>query len=207
RKGNWISRNIRFILKNRMYAPAYWRSLYRFIRFKILHPGIKTEGLFFLPRKYEIRKGKSAEFTIGAWVWIGEGCALRAHEGVLKIGRKAILGANNTINCYERVEIGSECLFADDVYILDFDHWYIDPHVSIRSQGIKKKPVIIEPNVWIGEKACIMYGVEVGEGSVIGAMALLRRGIPPYAVAAGVPARILKYRRSPEDVAWDEGKM
>lgn len=205
RKGNWVVRNARFIVKNRMYSFNYWRSLYRFAKFKLLHPGIKTEGYVFLPRHYDISKGKGAEFTIGGFVWIGEGCAFRAHEGSLRIGRKTTFGGKNTINCYNDVEIGEEGLWADNIYVVDFEHWYIDAHMSIRSQGIRKEHVRIGPNVWVGEKATILRGVTVGEGSVIGAMSLVNRDVPPYAVVGGVPARILKYRRSPEDVRWDEG--
>ncbi|MBN1288711.1 MAG: acyltransferase [Actinobacteria bacterium] len=201
----WTKRNLGFIFRNRMYGPLYWLMLFRFIKFKLRHPGIKTEGIIFLPGKYEIKKGKGAKFTFGAWVWIGKGCALRAHEGTLRIGSKVAMGGNNTINCFESVEIGDECLLADNIYIADFDHWYVDPNVSIRSQGIRKEPVRIEPDVWIGEKVTVLRGVTVGSGSVVGAMSLVTRDVPEYAIAGGVPARVLKYRRSPEDAAWDEG--
>jgi len=203
----WFLRNARFIIKNRMYTFNYARSFYRFIKFKVTHRGIKTEGYVFFPRRYEISKGKNAQFTIGAFVFIGEGCAFRAHEGKLRIGNKCTFGGKNTINCYNHIEVGDENLWADNIYVVDFDHWFLDPHMSIRSQGIRKEHVIIGPNVWVGEKATIVRGVTVGEGSVIGAISLVNRDVPPYAVVGGVPARILKYRRSPMDVAWDEGRF
>lgn len=203
--GTWLVRNLRFIIRNRMYTWNYWRSLYRFLKFKLLHPGIKTEGFVFLPKRYEISKGRNASFTIGGFVWIGEGCAFRAHEGTLRIGRKSTFGGKNTINCYNHVEVGEEALWADHIYVVDFDHWFIDPHMTIRSQGIRKEHVIIERNVWIAEKATVLRGVTVGEGSVVGAMSLVARDVPPYAVVGGVPAKVLKYRRNPVDVEWDEG--
>ena len=204
--GNFIIRNMRFIVRNHMYSWNYWRSVYRFIKFKLLHHGIKTEGFVFLPRHYEISKGKKAEFTIGGFVFIGEGCAFRAHEGKLRIGHKCTFGGKNTINCYNHVEVGDENLWADNIYVVDFDHWFIDPMMSIRSQGIRKEHVIIKNNVWIGEKVTIVRGVTVGQGCVIGAMSLVSRDVPPFSVSGGVPARIIKYRRSPLDVAWDEGR-
>ncbi|MBU1671547.1 MAG: acyltransferase [Actinobacteria bacterium] len=204
--GGWLARNARFIVRNRMYGFNYWRSLYRFCKFKLLHPGIKTEGYVFLPRHYDISKAKGAVLIIGAFTWIGEGCAFRSHEGTLRIGRKCTFGGKNTINCYDYVEIGDEALWADNIYVVDFDHWYVDPVMSIRSQGIRKEPIIIRPNVWIAEKATVLRGVEVGEGSVIGAMSLVHRDVPPYAMVGGVPAHVIKYRRSPQDVAWDEGR-
>lgn len=205
-KGNWLARNARFIVRNRMYGFNYWRSFYRFCKFKLFHPGIKTEGYVFLPRKYEISKGKTASFTIGRFVWIGEGCAFRAHEGTLRIGDKCTFGGKDTINCYNHIEVGDENLWADDIYIVDFDHWYLDPHMTIRSQGIRKEHVVIRPNVWIGDKVTVIRGVTVGEGSVIGAMSLVTHDVPPYSVVGGVPAKVIKYRRSPHDVDWDEGR-
>ena len=205
RQGGFVIRNLRFILKNRMYGINYWRSLYRFCKFKIKNPGIKTEGYVFLPKHYEISKGKNAQFIIGGFTFIGEGCAFRAHEGTLRIGRKCTFGGKNTINCYNHIEVGDENLWADNIYVVDFDHWYIDPHMSIRSQGIRKEHVIIKNNVWVGEKATILRGVTVGFGCVIGALSLVTRDVPDYAVVGGVPARILKYRRCPADVDWDEG--
>jgi acetyltransferase-like isoleucine patch superfamily enzyme len=203
--GNWLIRNARFIIRNRMYSFNYWRSLYRFVKFKVLHPGIRTEGYVFLPRRYDISKGKGAKLSIGGFTWIGEGCAFRAHEGSLRIGRKCTFGGKNTINCYNHIEVGEENLWADNIYVVDFDHWFLDPHMSIRSQGIRPEHVVIQKNVWIGEKATILRGVTVGEGSVIGAMSLVTRDVPPYSVSGGVPARVIKYRRTPLDVAWDEG--
>jgi acetyltransferase-like isoleucine patch superfamily enzyme len=200
-------RNARFIISHRMYTFNYWRSLYRFTKFKILHPGIRTEGFVFLPKRYEISKGPKAEFTIGGFVWIGEGCAFRAHEGSVRIGHKCTFGGKNTINCYSSVEVGDEGLWADNIYVVDFDHWYLDPLMPIRSQGIRPEPIIIKPNVWIAEKATIVRGVTVGTGCVIGAQSLVNKDVPDYAVVGGVPAKVLKFRRGPQDVAWDEGKL
>ena len=106
-------------------------------------------------------------------------------------------GTDNTVNCYAGVYIGPECLFADSVYIVDFDHNYWDPVIAIRSQGITKKPVRLEGDIWVGEKTSILRGVTVGRGSVIGAMSLVNRDVPPYAVVGGVPARVLGWRPRP----------
>ena len=57
-----------------------------------------------------------------------------------------------------------------------------------------KGPIIIEDDVWIGESAIIMSGVHIGRGAIIGAGAVVTKNIPPYAVAVGVPATVIKYR-------------
>ncbi len=201
-----LAENLRFIVRNRMYTPRFWVYLYRFIRFKILHPRVKTEGFVFLPRKYEVVVKKGAVMRIGKFVWIGRNNALRCHEGELYIGDKTVFGSDNTVNCYAGVYIGPECLFADSVYIVDFDHNYWDPEMSIRSQGISKSPVRLEGDIWVGTKVVILRGVTVGRGSVIGAMSLVNRDVPPYSIVGGVPARVLGYRPRPlgDDIRGEE---
>jgi acetyltransferase-like isoleucine patch superfamily enzyme len=180
-----------------MYTPRYWVFLYRFLRFKLLHPRVKTEGFIFLPRRYEVVLGKKATMRIGRWVWIGRNNALRCHEGELVVGDNTIFGTDNTVNCYCGVYIGAECLFADSVYIVDFDHNYWDPVMSIRSQGISKSPIRLEGDLWVGTMVTIIRGVTVGRGSVIGAMSLVNRDVPPYSVVGGVPAKVLGWRPRP----------
>jgi acetyltransferase-like isoleucine patch superfamily enzyme len=193
----WLARNIRFILRNRMYGARYWVFLYRFIRLKLLHPRVETDGFVFLPRKYEIVVRSGGRMHIGSWVWIGRHNALRCHEGEMYIGRNTIFGTDNTVNCYGEIYIGPECLFADSVYIVDFDHNYWDPVMSIRSQGIYTQPIRLEGNLWVGTKATILRGVTVGEGSVIGAMSLVNRDVPPYSVVGGIPAKVIGQRPAP----------
>jgi acetyltransferase-like isoleucine patch superfamily enzyme len=202
---SWLVRTLRFIREKRMYTPRYWVLFYRFLRFKLLHPRVKTEGFIFLPRRYEVVLKKGGTMRIGRWVWIGRNNALRCHEGELYVGDHTIFGTDNTINCYAGVYIGPECLFADSVYIVDFDHNYWDPVISIRSQGISKKPVRLEGDIWVGEKVSILRGVTVGRGSVIGALSLVNRDVPPYAVVGGVPAKVLGWRPRPRSSGMEEG--
>ena len=61
-----------------------------------------------------------------------------------------------------------------------------------------KGPIIVEDDVWIGESAILMSGVRIGRGAVIGAGAVVTKDIPPYAIAVGVPATVIKYRFSKE---------
>ena len=188
-------RTLRFIVQRRLYAPRYWLCLFRFIRLKILHPHIRTEGFVFLGPKVEVyaRRGYG-RLTLGKWVFIGKGNAIRCHEGNLRIGDKVVFGAKNTINCYLDVEIGSDCIFADWIYICDFDHRFEDLDVPIRKQGIVKSPVKIGDDCWIGEKSTVLRGVTIGSGSVVASHALVNRDIPPLSVVGGVPARVLKSR-------------
>ncbi|MEX2557844.1 MAG: acyltransferase [Actinomycetota bacterium] len=190
-----VGRTLRFIWSHRLYTWRYWVLGIRFLRFKITHPHIKTEGFVFLGPKVEVyaRRGYG-RLTLGRWVWIGKGNAIRCHEGNLRIGNKVVFGAKNTINCYLDIDIGDDCIFADWIYVCDFDHKYEDLNVTIKKQGIVKSPVVIGRDCWIGEKSTILRGVTVGEGSVVASHALVNRDVPPRSIVGGVPAKVLKTR-------------
>jgi acetyltransferase-like isoleucine patch superfamily enzyme len=192
-----VARTIRFIISRRLYTWRYWLCAFRFLRLKVLHPHIKTEGFVFLGPKVELyaRKGYG-RLTLGRWVFIGKGNAIRCHEGNLRIGDKVVFGAKNTINCYMDIEVGNDCIFADWIYVCDFDHRYEDMTIPIKNQGIVKSPVKIEENIWIGEKSTILRGVTVGSGSVIASHALVNRDVPRNSIVGGVPAKVLKRRGS-----------
>jgi len=66
------------------------------------------------------------------------------------------------------------------------------------TMNLSKGPIIVHDDVWIGSRALILSGVEIGQGAVIGAGSVVAKPIPPYAVAVGNPARVIKYRFSPE---------
>ena len=132
---------------------------------------------------------------LGKDVWIGAGTHIRCHEGYMAIGDRVVFGGSNTVNAYLDVEIGEDVIFAYWIYVTDFDHRYRKTDVRIQDQGIVKSPVRIGPDCWIGEKASILRGSNIGEGSVIGAQTLVKGDIPPYSVAVGTPAMVIKRRQ------------
>lgn len=190
-----IARTTRFIVSHRLYTPRYIAHFLRYLKFRALNRHIECEGFFFLARGAEIyaRRGYG-RLTIGKWAFIGKGNAIRCHEGNLRIGRKVVMGATNTINCYLDIEIGDDCILADWIYICDFDHRYEDMTIPIKKQGIVKSPVKIGPDCWLGEKSTVLRGVTIGTGSVIASHALVNKDVPPNSIVGGVPARVLKKR-------------
>jgi acetyltransferase-like isoleucine patch superfamily enzyme len=190
-----VARTVRFIVARRLYLPRYLVYLARFLWLKISKPHIVTEGFVFMGPRVELyaRRGYG-RLVLGRWVVIGEGNAIRCHEGNVRIGDKVVFGQNNTINAYLDVSIGDDCLLADSIYICDFDHRFEDLDMPIRKQGVVSSPVEIGRDCWIGEKATILRGVTVGEGSVIASHALVNRDVPARAIVGGVPARVLKKR-------------
>ena len=107
---------------------------------------------------------------LGRWSWIGHGSKIRAHEGVVEIGAKSVLGQECTISCYQHVSIGRECIIADRMMMIDFDHGMVEVERPIREQGIYKRDVRVGHNVWIGYGACVLRGVTVGDNAVIGTL-------------------------------------
>ena len=189
--------SLRWVLRHHAYTPWYLVRYWRFLRFRLANPHVVTRGLVFLDRGVELyaRRGHG-RLVLGRWLHLGVGTALRCHEGTLSIGDKSVLGRDVSINCYLDVEIGAAALFADSVYISDFDHNFDNLDMPIKDQGIAKSRVRIEPDVWIGTKATVCRGVVIGAGSVIGANAVVSRDLPAYCVAVGSPARVVKDRRT-----------
>ncbi len=188
--------SLRWVIRHRAWTPWYLVRYWRFLRFKLANRHVITRGFVFLDRGVELyaRRGYG-RLVLGRWIHLGANTALRCHEGTLSVGDKSVLGRNNSINCYLDVEIGAAALFADDIFISDFDHKFADLDRPIKDQGIAKSRVRVEPDVWIGTKVTVTRGVVIGTGTVVGANAVVTHDLPPCSVAVGVPARVIKDRR------------
>lgn len=87
-------------------------------------------------------------------------------------------------------------MMAPDVTILTMKHNYNDKNIPIIKQKISSTKVIIKDDVWVGLRAIILPGVEVGEGAVIGAGAVVTKDVPKFTVVGGIPAKIIKKRKN-----------
>ena len=113
-------------------------------------------------------------------------------DGGIHIGNDVSANRNLTIYCADRVEIGNGVMMGSDILITDNDHGTDPTLPEFRSQPLITAPVKIGDGCWIGEKACILSGVEIGEHSIIAAGSVVTKSVPPYTIAAGVPARAIK---------------
>lgn len=117
---------------------------------------------------------------------------------LLKIGKNVEINDDVHIAAVESVIIGDNVLIASKVYIADHNHGSYkgfnqdSPLTSPNSRKIFTAPIVIEKNVWIGEFVCILQGVTIGEGSIVGAMSVVSKSIPPYCIAVGSPAKVIK---------------
>ena len=189
---------VRFAAERRMLSAEHVRLYGRYAWHRARHREVDFQGIAFIGRGVELlaRRGHG-RLVIGPWCWIGAGNSLRAHEGSVRLGAKVVVGANNVVNGYLDIEIGADSLISDWVYVCDFDHRYEGLTQPIRKQGIAKSPVRVGEDVWIGEKVSILRGADIGSGSVIGSQSVVKGLIPPFSIAVGAPARVIRSRLPP----------
>lgn len=184
----WISRKI----------DNCWSSMY----------SIKYCNLFncqsvWFKRNVNYTKGEKY-FSIGRGTRFGKMVVLTAWDKYEEetfipeviIGKNCSFGDYLHLTCIYKIKIGDGVLTGRWVTISDNGHGETD-FESLQTPPIKRKlsykgPVEIGNNVWIGDKATILSGVNIGEGAVIAANAVVTKNVPPYSVIAGNPAKILK---------------
>jgi acetyltransferase-like isoleucine patch superfamily enzyme len=196
---------LRFARAHHMLRWGYLMLVARWVWLKLRWRGrFKTDGLCFVCPGVKFEIGREASVSMGRWSWLGHDCKIRAHQGHISIGAKSVLGQECTISCYQHVAIGRECIIADRVMMIDFDHGMVDVERPIREQGIYKRDVNVGHNVWIGYGTCVLRGVSVGNNSVIGTNAVVTYDVPDNAIVAGVPARIIRMRAAPRTFIWED---
>jgi acetyltransferase-like isoleucine patch superfamily enzyme len=194
---------LRFLRRNGMLNAKYLRLALRLGWLKLRFRGrLQTDGLCFVGPNVSIQIGRDAVLRLGRWSWIGHGSKLRVHEGEVSIGAKTVIGQEVTISAFQHVSIGRECIVADRVMLIDFDHGVVEVERPIRLQGIYKRDVQVGHNCWIGYGACILRGVTVGDNCVIGTNTVVTKDVAPNAVVAGAPARVLRMREAPAELRW-----
>jgi acetyltransferase-like isoleucine patch superfamily enzyme len=194
---------LRFARRNNLLSRGYLVLIVRLGWYKLRFRGrLKTDGLAFICPGVVFEIGKDATVHLGRWSWVGNDTKIRAHEGEVRIGAKTVLGQECTISAFQHVSIGRECIVADRVMLIDFDHGVVEVERPVREQGIYKRDVRVGHNVWIGYGACFLRGVTVGDNAVIGTTSVVTKDVPANAVSAGVPARVLRMREAPARMRW-----
>jgi acetyltransferase-like isoleucine patch superfamily enzyme len=195
---------LRFMRRHGMLNFKYGRLLVRMFRRKLwLGARLELDGIAFIGPRVVLQVGKGAQIRLGRWSWLGHGTKIRCHEGVVEIGAKTVMGQECTISAFQHVKIGRECVIADRVMFIDFDHGVVEVERPIRMQGIYKRDVNVGNNVWIGYGACILRGVTIGDNAIIGTNSVVTGDVPANAVVAGLPARLIRMRPVPRRMRWE----
>jgi acetyltransferase-like isoleucine patch superfamily enzyme len=137
------------------------------------HPDNRTRQLFF--RLTGVHIGQGCNITPGLVVNDG-------YSGLCRIGDRVSIATNVTLVVDSNPNNSRLC---------------DEPHV--KAHLIKTAPVVIEDDVWLGTNAVVLPGVRVGQGAIVGAGAVVTRDVPPFAVVAGAPARVIRTLQAPGD--------
>ena len=143
-----------------------------------------------------IAKGEGG-ITIGNNVYLKDRVYLDTEwrdTGYIRIGDHVYIGTGTTLHGHMGLEIGDHALLAQNITLTPYSHIYSDPAANIITQDGHCKKVTIGRDTYIGMGCCIMHSGDIGDGSVIGAGSVVVKPIPPYSVAVGNPARVIKKR-------------
>jgi acetyltransferase-like isoleucine patch superfamily enzyme len=142
--------------------------------------------------------------SVGVKSQIGRGVQLTAWDKFkgqkftpeIIIGNNCSIGEDSHITAINRIRLGNNVRLGKKILITDNAHGASDAELLDMAPNFRplcsKGPVIIDDNVWIGEKASIMPGVHIGMGVIVAANSVVTKDVPPYSVVAGVPAKIVK---------------
>lgn len=165
-------------------------SMMRAQSWRVLHPGIEVAA--------GVRVGHGCRLILdpGARLVLGPGCVIDDAttiavyaDGRIDLGQGSFIGHHCTLAARRSIEIGPGTYLAELVSIRDHDH-----AVGARpsSGEMTVDPVTIGADVWIGAKTTVLRGSRIGEGTVVGANAVVRGDLPRRAVCAGIPARVVR---------------
>lgn len=140
------------------------------------------------------------KFAIGDGATIEDFSTINNGMGDVIIGSRAIIGIGNVV--IGPVTIGNNVIFAQNVAISGMNHGYKDLDIPIRDQKCTFALITIEDDCWIGSNAVVTAGVTIGKHSIIAAGSVVTKDIPPYSVAAGNPARVIR-QFNPSSGQWE----
>ncbi len=113
--------------------------------------------------------------------------------GVLTIGDRTFINSGASICAQKSVTIGTNCAIGNLTLIMDTDFHTPGDH----TRWPEAKPVVLEDDVWLGARVTVLKGVTIGKGAVVAAGAVVTKDVPPRTVAAGVPAKVIRYLDGP----------
>ncbi|MGB9182438.1 MAG: acyltransferase [Solirubrobacteraceae bacterium] len=177
-KWRWYERNT--LPWNR--ARIHWEAMRReaFIRWPV--HGNVLEAF----REGRLEIGPQTLLEPGVWL-------TAPGQARIRIGSGTSLNLGVMIAAVELVEIGDHCMFANGCFITDGNHRFDDPDQPVPWQGFTTKgPTRVGDNVWCGAGVVVTSGVTIGERSVVGANSVVVTDLPPFSIAAGAPAKVLR---------------
>jgi acetyltransferase-like isoleucine patch superfamily enzyme len=118
-------------------------------------------------------------------------------NGYIKTGERVYLGTGCCLHGHLGLEIGDDTLLAQNVTLTPYSHRFDDPARPIIQQGGHTRRVVIGRDCYLGMGVCVLWSADIGDGSVVGAGSVVVDPVPPFSVAVGVPARVIRRRGEP----------
>ena len=132
---------------------------------------------------------------IGSGVFLGRNSILSCKNGDIVLGARVNIGFNCEVFSGSRVTLGDDTLVAAYCYFIGGDHNPLDVDASVTQQGTCSRGIEVGAKCWFGAGVKVLDGITVGSNTIVGAGAVLTHPVPAYAIAVGVPARIVRDRR------------
>jgi len=178
-------------LKNMVYKmivknarPRFWIRLF-------ITPFIHHFGKKSVIRRYtRMDLFPFQKFSIGANSTVEDFCTVNNGVGDVFIGDDCRIGLGSVL--IGPVTIGNQVILAQNIVASGLNHTYTDVSMPIRMQKVTTARITIEDEVWIGANAVITAGVTIGKHSVVAGGAVVTKNIPPFSVAVGNPAKVIK---------------
>ena len=174
-------------------------SLHRWINISVLNfRQVKIDHSCLIGKNFTaklgLRNGNKGSVYILAMSEICNGVILDCWGGSIRIAENVFIGPYVVIYGHGGVSIGRDTLIAMHCRILSSNHTIPNREVKIRSQPDILLPVTIGEDVWLGAGVTVLGGVTIGNGCIVGAGAVVTKDLPPYSIAVGVPAKVIRTR-------------
>lgn len=173
-----------------MLIPSYQAKPRKWVRW-FVNPFYHKKG-----KHTVIRKSSRMDvvpfnrFEIDDYSTIEDFCTINNGVGDVIIGKQTRIGMSNVL--IGPVSIGNNVIFAQNIVVSGLNHSYEDVHLPISKQKVSTSLIKIEDECWIGANVVITAGVTINRHSIIAAGSVVTKDIPPYSVAAGSPAKVIK---------------
>lgn len=184
------------ITPERHPKPRFWVKW--FLNPFIHHTG---KGAIIRRRRSRIDVFPWHRFEVGKYTLIEDFTTINNGAGDVIIGDEARIGIGSVV--IGPVEIGSKAGLGQHVFISGFNHGYADGSRDSNEQELVKKTVVIGDEAHIGANSVVVAGVSIGRRCQIGAGSVVTKDIPPFSVAVGNPARVIK-RYNPDTLQWEK---
>lgn len=191
-----------FSLFQKMGISNVFRKVYNSLYSGVLLHFLKSKTYVHFQNPVDLAGGEN--IIIGENTYFGHHLVLNAWEWNQKIKKKPLISIGNGcsfqsynhISCTNYIEIGNNVLTGRWVTICDNNHGDTSLD-SVKLPPLERPmtsngPIVIGDNVWIGDKVTILSGVKIGNNSIIGSNSVVTKDIPPFCVAAGIPAKVIK---------------